>query len=245
MSAFPEAALDWLAVWPGVRGLTIGDDPALLKRLSRRGHKVFALAPEEELYSRFSTFEGVLPIRAHPTAIPTDPFQFEVAFCHQGFHRLEAESVLPQVARVLRPGGCFSLSYLIRDDSVPWVRRLAALLRRYDPMAMRGDYGHDSLEAVRQSDYFPEVEERAFRIWQTMSREAMAAMVRRQPLTKQMSDEQVDRLLEQVLDLYDSAAKPGEELKLPFQLLCVRAWVDHAELSRPVRLPDAGLEIKV
>ena len=245
MSAFPEAALDWLAVWSGVRGLTVGKDPSLPKRLARRDHKVFALAPDESLYERFAAYDGVLPLRADPTAIPTDPFQFEVVFCHQDFHHLDAVQVLPQVARVLRPGGCFSLSYLIRDDSVPWVRRLAALLRRYDPMAMRGDYGHQSLDAVKESDYFPEVEERAFRIWQTMSRDAMAEMVRRQPLTQRMSEDQVDRLVEEVLDLYDSAARPGEELKLPFQLLCLRAWVDHAELSRPVRLPDTGLEIKV
>lgn len=245
MSAFPQAALDWLAVWTGVRGLTVGNDPALPRRLAARGHKIFALTPDEGLHARFVGYEHVVPILANAEAIPTDPFQFEVVFSHQSFHHLDPEQTLPQVARALRPGGCFSVSYLIRDDSVPWVRRLAALLRRYDPLAMSGDYGHASLDALRQSNYFPEVEERAFRIWQTMSRDAMASMVRQQPLTEHMESEQVDKLVAQVLELYDAAARPGEQLKLPFQLLCVRGWVDHAELSRPVRLPDAGLEIKV
>lgn len=245
MSSFPQQALDWLAVWSDVRGLVVGSDPSLPRRLSQRGHNVFALANTDPLYERFATYDSVTPLRARAEAIPTDPFQFEVVFCHQSFHRLDATLALPQIARVLRPGGCLSVSYLVRDDSVPWVRRLAVLLRRYDPLAMQGDYGHDSLQKIRDSHYFSEVEERAFRIWQSVSREDMEQMVRRQPLTESLDDTQLSRLIEQVQELYDQAARPGEELKLPFQLLCVRAWVDHAEMSRPVTLPPQGLEIKV
>ncbi|WP_296138655.1 class I SAM-dependent methyltransferase [uncultured Tessaracoccus sp.] len=245
MSRFPPEALDWLAVWSGVRGLVVGDDHALPRLLARRGHEVFALTADERALQRFRAAKGVVPIHARAEAIPVDPFQFEVVFTHQGFHRLDAGQALPQIVRVLRPGGCLAASYLIRDDSVPWVRRLAALLRRYDPMAMRGDYGHQSLEQLRESHYFPEIETRAFRIWERLSREAMDAMVRRQPFARTLGEHQLQRLVDQVMDLYDSAARPGEDLKLPFQLLCWRAWVDHAELSQPVQLPDDGLEIKV
>lgn len=244
MSTFPSEALDWLAVWGEVRGLTVGDDAALPRRLRARGHHVFALSDDAALIKRFLG-HGVTPIHARPDAIPMDPYQFEVVFTHQSFHTLDAGRALPQIARVLRPGGCLSTSYLIRDDSVPWVRRLAALLRRYDPMAMQGDYGHRSLEALHASNYFPEVEERAFRIWQPLSRDAMARMVRNQPLAARMDDGQLEKLIAQVLALYDSAARPGEDLKLPFQLLCTRAWVDHAELTGPVRLPENALAINL
>lgn len=245
MSSFPPEALDWLAVWPGVRGLVVGDDPALPRRLAGRGHHVFALTPDPKLLERYAATDRVQPIHARPESIPTDPFQFEVVFTHQSFHKLQLDQALGQIARVLRPGGCLSASYLIRDDSVPWVRRLAALMRRYDPMAMRGDYGHQALEQLKESHYFPESEQRAFRIWQPLSREAMQGLVRRQPLAKKLGEQQLARLLDQVMELYDSAARPGEDLRLPFQLLCWRAWVDHAELSQPVRMPDSGLAIKV
>lgn len=245
MSTFPPEALDWLAVWSGVRGLTVGDDPTLPRRLMRRGHQMFALTPDEDLAATYLGYRAVTPILGRPEAIPLDPFQFEVVFSHQSFHQLEADRALPQIARVLRPGGCLAASYLIRDDSVPWVRRLAVLLRRYDPMAMKGAYGHESLEALRESHYFPEVEERAFRIWRPVSRDDMAQMVRGQQFVQRMEPAQLDKLLDQVIELYDSAARPGENLKLPFQLLCWRAWVDHAELTNPVRLPDSGLAIKV
>ncbi|NLE97754.1 MAG: class I SAM-dependent methyltransferase [Propionibacterium sp.] len=244
MSTFPSEALDWLAVWGDVRGLTVGDDAALPRRLTSRGHRVFAMSDDDRLLQRFLGY-GVTPIHARPEAIPMDPYQFEVVFAHQSFHTLDAARALPQIARVLRPGGCLSTSYLIRDDSVPWVRRLAALLRRYDPMAMQGNYGHQSLDALRESRYFPEVEERAFRIWQPLSRDAMVKMVQGQPLASRLDEAQLAKLLEQVLALYDSAARPGEDLKLPFQMLCTRGWVDHAEMTGPVRLPENALAIKV
>jgi len=245
VSTFPSEALDWLAVWSGVRGLTLGDDASLPRRLAGRGHQIFALTPDPALVARLERHAEITPLHARAEAIPLDPFQFEVVFTHQAFHKLDRAQALPQIARVLRPGGCLSASYLIRDDSVPWVRRLAALLRRYDPVAMKGDYGHQSLEALRESHYFPEIEERAFRIWQPVTRDDMAKMVRHQPLARNLDETQLDRLVEQVLELYDAAARPGENLKLPFQLLCWRAWVDHAELTSPVQLPDNGLAIRV
>ncbi len=245
MSSFPPEALDWLAVWPEVRGLAIGDDAHLPGRLRRRGHTMFALTPDPALLQRFVSDEALVALNGRPEAIPLDPYQFEVVFSHQSFHRLDAALALPQIARVLRPGGCLSVSYLIRDDSVPWVRRLAALLRRYDPMAMRGDYGHQSLVALDDSHYFPEIEKRVFRIWQPLSRGAMQDMVRAQPLARSLDQHQLDRLLGQVMELYDASARPGDDLKLPFQLLCWRAWVDHAELTNPVQLPDTGLAIRV
>ena len=50
-------------------------------------------------------------------------------------------------------------------------------------------------------------------------------------------------MLGQVGELYDGAVRPGEALRLPFQLLGVRAWVDHAELTAPVQPPDSALSI--
>ena len=119
----------------------------------------------------------------------------------------------------------------------------AALLRRYDPMAMRGDYGHASLEVLAASKYFSDVEERAFRVWQRIGRDDLLSLVTAQPLAANLTPEQLDQLLGQVGELYDGAVRPGEALRLPFQLLGVRAWVDHAELTAPVQPPDSALSI--
>lgn len=110
-------------------------------------------------------------------------------------------------------------------------------------MAMKGDYGNESLAALRDSRYFPEVEDRAFRVWQSVSHEDLLNLVRAQPLTHNLDQSQLSALLAQVSDLYESAVRPGENLRLPFQMICCRAWVSHEELTGPVTLPDSALAI--
>ncbi|AQP43634.1 class I SAM-dependent methyltransferase [Tessaracoccus flavus] len=242
-NALPAEALDWLTVWHGARMLALVGDTALPRRLSAAGHTVVAITDDAATAAKLSHVDRVTPLLARPEAVPTDPIQFEVVYCHQRLHHYDLDAALPQLARVLRPGGCLSASYLIRDDSVPWVRRLAALLRRFDPMAMKGDYGHESLKALDNSKYFPEVDQRAFRVWQTVTRDDLAALVRAQPLARNLDEKQLAQLLGQVGELYDGAVRPGESLRLPFQLLCWRAWVSHEELTGPVHFPDSGLNI--
>lgn len=240
--ALTPETLTWLATWPNVKGLTLSgaEFPRLL---ARQGHQIFALAKNHEEAIAMRALAEFHPVLASPEALPVDPCQFDVVFSHQSFHRMESTSTLSEVARVLRPGGCFSVSYVIRDDSVPWVRRLAALLRHYDPMAMRGDYGQASLESLRSSKYFPEVEERAFRVWRPFGMPELQTMVSRQPLMRHLDEAQTSTLLRQIRELYEASVRPGERLRLPFQLLCCRAWVNHDELTASVAPAETALKI--
>lgn len=244
-NAIPPEALTWLAAWPRVRTLAVHGGAPLARLLLAEGHTVFAMGVDEPEVDRLRVVEGVTPLWARPEAIPLDPWQFDVVLSHQGFHTMDPSSALSEIARVLRPGGCLSASYVVRDDSVPWVRRLTALLRHYDPVAMRGDYGQKSLEALQQSKYFPEVEQRAFRIWETVSLPALQQLVARQPLSARLDDDQRSRLSDEIRELYEHSVRPGEHLRLPFQLLCHRAWVSHDELTAPVTAPDSGIKIKM
>ena len=62
------------------------------------------------------------------------------------------------------------MAYNTRDDTVPWVRRLIALMQQADPDAMKGDYGVDSVDAVAESPYFVGLERRNFRNWVPITR---------------------------------------------------------------------------
>lgn len=241
-TVLPPETLTWLASWPGVRGLTLSgrELPRLLKDA---GHQVFALTQDVAEAQTLAQDAGVEPIVGAAESLPIDPCQFDVVFCHQAFHRLEVDAALAEIARVLRPGGCFSVSYIVRDDSVPWVRRLAALLRHYDPMAMAGDYGQDSLSALHDSKYFPEVEERAFRIWRPFGMPELEAMVTRQNFIQRLDTNQRDALLGQVRQLYESSVRPGENLRLPFQVTCARGWVSHDELTANMERAESALNI--
>ncbi len=240
---FPNSALGWLTVWSNSRLLTFSSGTLQARRLAAAGHEVFALSSERAELAKLSQGAGTTAVCGRFEALPIGPCEFDTVTIHQVFHTLDANMALGEIARVLRPGGCLSASYVTRDDSVPWVRRLAALLRHYDPLAMQGEYGQHSLAALDRSKYFPEIEQRAFRIWQEVDEEGLLAMVRRQPLWQHLDETHRSVLTEQVTDVFQSSVRPGDRLRLPYQLLCIRAFVDHDELTASVSAVESAINI--
>ena len=131
---------------------------------------------------------------------------------------------------MLRPGGHLAVAYNTRDDTVPWVRRLTALLQQNDPEAMRGDYGIESLGDVTDSPYFTELVRRDFRNWVPITRKGLVSMVERRPSMTRLDPTRRQALLDEVAALYDSIARPPEPLLLPYRASCWRAEVDHTGL---------------
>ncbi len=239
---FPESALDWLAGSPTSRLLALGRACApLLGRLEDRGHHLTANDPDPSgVRLLLAHAPRALPTVSEASRMPFVPHAFDVVLVNQSFHTIGAPAALPELARVLRPGGHLSVAYTIRDDSVPWVRRLVTLMREIDPEAMTGDYGSESVDALADSPHFPEVERQNFRLWTPISRRGMLDMVARR-----FPNLDVDRraeLLDAVADLYDGAAR-FESLCLPYQVACWRAWVDHSEFTSGLALQDDGLSI--
>jgi SAM-dependent methyltransferase len=149
----------------------------------------------------------------------------------QTLHHFAAGLPLSEIARVLKPGGQLAIAYNTRDDTVPWVRRLIALMREADPESMRGDYGEDSVEKVAESPYFGLFERRNFRNWMPITRDGLISMVERRPAVGQLNPTARGRLLREVGGLYDSSARRPDPLMLPFQTSCWRVEVDHSKLA--------------
>lgn len=243
--AFPAAAFDWLAPAPTgrrPRSLLLGRTAAALApHLAPSGDPLVAVDPTapglRAVLGRLPAAVGVL---ARPERLPFVPTSFDTVWIHQWFHRLPA-AVLPEVARVLVPGGHLAISYIVRDDSVPWVRRLAALVRTLDPTAMAGEPGIASVDRISDSPFFEAVESRAFRLWLPISGIDLLNMVAaRFPDTP---PDVLAPLMVQVGDLYESSARAPEPLLLPYRVACWRARVDHDEFTSQLRLPDEGLTI--
>ena len=186
-----------------------------------------------------------MPLVAAAEALPLAPCSFDRVLLAQNFHQYAPGLALSEFARVLRPGGGLGVSYTVRDDSVPWVKRLVALVRQIDPEAMSGDYGTDSLQALTGSAYFPTVETRSFRRWVPITQSGLSAMVERTPAAQGLGADARAALLADVVALYENAARPPEPLLLPYQVQCWRAVVDHTELTAPLDLPDDGLQIQL
>ena len=171
-----------------------------------------------------------LHVAGQVESLPYLSCHFDVVTSSQNLHKFAPGLALSEIARVLRPGGHLAVAYNTRDDTVPWVRRLTALLQQDDPEAMRGDYGIESLSDVTDSPYFGELVRRDFRNWVPITRKGLVSMVERRPSTARLDVARREALLAEVAGLYDSIARPPEPLLLPYRASCWRAEVDHTGL---------------
>ena len=245
--AFPAPALDWLAPSEPGRVLAIGRPSAVTaNRLAGQGNRVM-LADRAGSAARASRrrYPALQVVAAAPDALPFAPCSFDQVLVAQGMHLLPPGLALEEFARVLAPGGRLSVLYTVRDDSVPWVRRLAAILREYDPDAMAGGEELYSVAAIAASAHFPVVEHRSFRQWVPITRDGMLEMVSSAPRLAALEESAANQLLDQVGALYDSSARQPEPLLLPYSVMCWRAEVDHSEFSSALRPPEDGLQINL
>ena len=237
---YPAAATDWMIGDPGRRVLDLGSGSgAFAAMLVGNGHELFCLDRSRAHVSRLAERLGsARNVVGQAEALPFSDFQFDVVTASQSLHRFAPGLALAEIARVLRPGGHLAVAYNTRDDTVPWVKRLAALLQAADPTAMTGDYGVSALDQVEDSLYFGVVQRKNFRNWVPIDRPGLLAMVERRPSTAELDPEVREKLLADVAALYANYARPPEPLLLPFQASCWRAEVDHREL----KLNDTGDE---
>lgn len=230
---YPAAAPVWMVGERSVRLLDLGSGSgAFAQLLAERGHEVFGIDSDPAQVAALGQRLGTrLHVVGQAEALPYLACHFDVVTASQTLHCFAPGLALSEIARVLKPGGHLAIAYNTRDDTVPWVKRLIALMQQADPASGSGDYGIESVEAVVESPFFGSVERKCFRNWVPITRSGLIAMVERRPATQQLDSERRQGLLDQVGALYDSSARPPEPLLLPFQATCWRAVADHTQLA--------------
>ncbi|MDO5681603.1 MAG: class I SAM-dependent methyltransferase [Propionibacteriaceae bacterium] len=244
-ATFPPAAVEWLAGREPARVLDVGSgDGRLAQSLVGRGHTVTCIDSNPDKVRRLADLvPDALTCVAKAEALPLRSFRFDVVTVQESLTQFAPGLALSEFARVLRTGGYLAVVFTSRDDTVPWVKRLARRIQEDDPTAMVGDYGRETLAALADSDYFPVVEARAFRHWLPITRAGLLAMVRRRPTLAKLPEDRLNGLLADVGEMYDSLAKSPDPLLLPYQADCRRLQVDHGDLTMPIH--EDGLRISV
>lgn len=247
-TVFPDAALDHIAgtpsPWGRTRVLTLGGTPMLPAALRDEGHEVFLV--DRDPWTVAGAPVGCVGVAARAERLPFDPCQFDVVCAHQMLHRFAMPEVLSEAARALRPGGHLAVSYLQRDDSVPWVRRLTDLVHTIDREAMQGRTGADSVENMLTSKYFPSHDVRSFRVWMPVTIDALVEQIGRTGRIARLLDHERATFLSRVRALLaDTVSGSGSTMRLPYELTVWRGYVDHDELTAPIQVSSDALVIEL
>lgn len=131
---YPQDAVDHvvrvLAIGPERTVLDLGAGTGKLTRLLEpTGATIVAVEPVDAMRAELSRRSpSVRAIAGTAEAIPLEDASVEAAVVAQAFHWFDGERALPEIRRVLRPGGRLGLIWNSRDESVDWVARLTEVI---------------------------------------------------------------------------------------------------------------------
>jgi SAM-dependent methyltransferase len=135
--SYPPDAIDWLLP-PGARDvLDLGAGTGkLTTRLAERGLDVIAVDPIAEMLEVLSNALPDTPaLLGTAEQIPLPDNSIDAVLVAQAWHWVEPARAIPEVARVLRPGGRLGLVWNTRDERLGWVKDLGAIIgHETDPL---------------------------------------------------------------------------------------------------------------
>ncbi|QKZ03974.1 class I SAM-dependent methyltransferase [Pseudomonas eucalypticola] len=102
-------------------------------RLLATGARVVAVEPVPAMREKLhATYGHVQALDGRADAIPLPDASLDAVVCAQSFHWFATPEAVAEIRRVLKPGGRLGLVWNLRDNSVPWVARLDALVNQYE-----------------------------------------------------------------------------------------------------------------
>ena len=165
---------------------------------------------------------------ARAEQLPFADATFDLVVSGQAFHWFDHEAALPEIARVLRPGGTLALVWNIRDERIPWVRRLSAIIES------RQERVPSALDALNACEYFGDIETETFRIWQPLRRPDLRDLVLSRSSISVLSSEARQEKLAEVDALYEDYGRGPDGMLLPYLSECYRVPVIGAPPPKPM-----------
>ncbi len=219
---YADAAVRWAlepVTRPRVLDLAAGTGK-LTEGILPYASEVVAVEPDAEMRAELMReLPGVRALAGTAEEIPLPDASVDAITVGQALHWFDLDRAMPEMARVLAPGGVLACLWNLDDVRVPWVRSLAEV------------YGTAmSLEEWRAraplspGPRFPSVEAGEFEHLQRRTAESLAAGIGTQSRVLILDDDERAALMERVLGRLRATPETAHgEFDLPLITLTVRA----------------------
>jgi SAM-dependent methyltransferase len=217
---YPPNAVIWLVGTIPGRVLELGAGTGkLTKSLISIGHEVFATDPDPDMLAILNhKVPEATTTCAGAEQIPLPDETIDVIVAAQCFHWFDFEKALPEIARVLGPGGQLSVVWNIRDERIPWVRRLGRIIGSQEQLS-------NPTDVLNNSGLFGPVESKSFPHWQHINRETIVDLVLSRSNVSTLNEAGRQAKAQEVLEFYDSYGRGMDGMKLPYLAECYRCEV--------------------
>jgi SAM-dependent methyltransferase len=218
--SYPPEAIDWLLPAGAHDVLDLGAGTGkLTTRLAERGLTVVAVDPIAEM---LEVLRGALPatpaLLGTAEQIPLPDNSVDAVLVAQAWHWFDPARAVPEVARVLRPGGRLGLVWNTRDERLGWVKELGRIIGRED--------ARDAFEpGVTLPEPFAGIEDFSVEWTSYLTPQALIDLVASRSYCITSPDAVRTKTLDRVRQLLAShpALVGSNGLALPYVTVCVRA----------------------
>jgi SAM-dependent methyltransferase len=142
---YPEALLEDLPRAALVVDLGAGTGK-FTRLAARTGAHVVAVEPQPAMAAHIASGASVDVVVATAEQIPLAGACADLVCCATAFHWFDYPTATAEIARILKPGAHLALIWNVRDDRVPWVAAIGALLDAHGKEAHR--YRKDRWRAI-------------------------------------------------------------------------------------------------
>ncbi|WP_430785467.1 class I SAM-dependent methyltransferase [Actinoplanes sp. G11-F43] len=209
---YPVSAVEWVVPRGARRVLDLGAGTGkFTELLTAAGLTVVAVEPSAEMRSRITVDAEILAGTGE--RVPLPDHSVDAIVCAQAWHWVDPARAVPEMARVLRPGGTLSLVWNVRDHAEPWVAALDDVLRRHTRDEI-------DTEPVLGEPFGPP-ERTEIRWRHVLSRAALLDMVQSRSYVIVLPADERRDLLADVTELLDRQGF-GAEIVLPYVTRCSR-----------------------
>jgi SAM-dependent methyltransferase len=179
--AYPADAIAWIAEQLDLReGRTVLDLGAGTGKLTRAlvdtGARVVAVEPGDAMRAELSrVVPGVEALRGAAEAIPLPDGSVDAAAVGQAFHWFRQAEAIPELHRVLRPGGALALVWNSRDQESELQREISDLI--IPLVTSRRAVSARSSRSLEESELFGPLEERRFGFVDELDEDGLAERI--------------------------------------------------------------------